>query len=399
MTVFAILDRTKAPFALSLAVLVLAAVEAGPLSAQQTTPYQPPASSAATVTGIPFGMAMPVNEAYLNEFINCDRTNRFRGQVMPLVRQCSGDANNVKALLRFPDGTVFYDSKLSLDIDGSWLACKGSGAPTSQCPTSYNWPVRESGHSQEHERFVDPDNVPYIVIPTTDTQGRSEREFRRLTGVEIGDLGIIVYRDMVVPVFVADGGPHNKLGEGSSRLHELIGADKCRSGQRRDNGTRLPSDKRWTSDLYCLGYRNVSEPRDVLTFIFPGSRSEIAGLGPVQALARIQQVAQQRFERLKHSARDPGRSPLRLKEPSEGRHFSIGQLVRFSGTADPAVNRIVASIGPGGPFRIANMTSAGPTWNFVATFRNPGKARVVTLQPFDSNDMPLTPLIFTITIE
>lgn len=397
MTVFALLDRSKAPLVSSLVVVFFAAGEACPLSAQPTT-YQPPASSAAAVSGIPFEKALPVSEGYRGEFINCDRTNRFMGQVMPPFRQCSGDPNNVRALLRFPDGTVFFDSKLSLDIDGSWLACKGSGAPTSQCPTSYNWPIRVSS-DEGHKRFVDPDNVPYIVIPTTDLAGRNEREFRRLTGVEIGDLGMVVFGDVVVPVFVADGGPHNKLGEGSSRLHELIGADKCRPGKRRDYGTRLPADKRWTSDHYCLDYRNVSESRDVLTFIFPGSRSEIAGLGPAPALVRIQQVARQRFERLKQPAPGPGRSPVQLQEPSDGKRFSIGHSVRFSGTADPAVKRIVASIGPGGPFRIANITNVGPTWSFLATFRNPGQARVVTLQPFDTNDAPLPPMTFTLTIE
>jgi hypothetical protein len=394
MTLFALLDRSRAPLSSCLVVVQLAA---GPLLAQPTT-YQPPARSAAAVFGIQFDKALQVNEGYRSEFINCDRTNRFRGQVMPSFRQCSGDANNVRALLRFPDGTVFFDSKLSLDIDGSWLACKGSGAPTSQCPTSYNWPIRVNP-GVEHKRFVDSDNVPYIVIPTTDLAGRNERESRHLTGVEVGDLGIIVYENVLVPVFVADGGPHNKLGEGSSRLHELIGADKCRPGKRRADGTRLPADNRWTSDHYCLEYRNVSESRDVLTFIFPGSRREIAGLGPAPALARIQQVARQRFEQLKQPPPGPSRSPVQLQEPSEVNRFSIGQPVRFSGTADPAVKQIVASIGPGGPFRIANITNVGTNWSFLATFRNPGQARVVTIQPFDTNGTPLPPLTFILTIE
>jgi hypothetical protein len=99
----------------------------------------------------------------------------------------------------------------------------------------------------------------------------------------------------------------------------------------------------------------VSEPRDVLTFIFPGSRSEIAGLCPAPALARIQQVARQRFERLKQPAPRPRHSPVQLQEPGEGKRSSIGQPVRFNGSADPAVKRIVATIGPGGPFRIANI--------------------------------------------
>lgn len=237
------------------------------------------------------------------------------------------------------------------------------------------------------------------MIPTTDLVGTNEREFRRLTGVQIGDLGIVVYGDAVIPVFVADGGPHNKLGEGSSRVHELIGEGKCLPGKRRDDGTRLPAEKRWTSDLYCLGYRNVSEPHDVLTFIFPGSRNEIAGLGPAPGLARIQQVARQRFDRLKQPSPGSGHSLLQLQEPSEGMRFSIGEPVRFSCTANPTVKLIVASIGPGGPFRIANITNVGQIWSFLSTFRNPGQARVVTLQPFDSNDAPLPHLTLTLTIE
>lgn len=93
----------------------------------------------------------------------------------------------------------------------------------------------------------------------------------------------------------------------------------------------------------------MRKPRDVLTFIFPGSRSEIAGLGPAPALARIQQVARQRVERLKQPAPGPGRSPVKLQEPSEGDRFSIGKPVHFTGTADPAVKRIIASMDPADP--------------------------------------------------
>jgi hypothetical protein len=47
-------------------------------------------------------------------------------------------------------------------------------------------------------------------------------------------------------------GPYNKLGEGSARVHELIGEDKCKTGKRRTDGkTRPDVEKRWTSDTYC----------------------------------------------------------------------------------------------------------------------------------------------------
>ncbi len=152
----------------------------------QTT-YTPPSQSATVLTGIPFDQAVTLDETYRKEFDKCDTSDIFKGKSMLGGRKCSGDKNNAKALLKFPDGTIFWESKLSLDIDGSWLACKGSGAPTSQCPTSFNW----STETQKPNKYVDPDNFPYIVIPTTNTDGSNDREFRNKTGIDMGDLGIV----------------------------------------------------------------------------------------------------------------------------------------------------------------------------------------------------------------
>jgi hypothetical protein len=174
--------------------------------------YLPPSQSSSVLTDIPFDKAMPIDEAYRKEFENCDKKDIFKGIKMPAFRGCSGDPNNLKALLKLPDGTIFWESKLSLDIDGSWKACKGGGAPTTQCPTSFNW----STETREPNKFVDPDNFSYIVIPTTNTAGGNDKEFRNKTGVGFGDLGIVIYKDKIVPIFVADGGPNNKMGEGSS---------------------------------------------------------------------------------------------------------------------------------------------------------------------------------------
>ncbi len=354
------------------------------------TVYTPPTQSASALTGIPFNQAVPLDEAYRKEFANCDANNVFKGQTMPSTRRCSGDKNNVKALLKFPDGTIFWESKLSLDIDGSWKACKGGRGPSDQCSTSFNW----STETQEPNKFVDPDNFPYIVIPTTNLTG-NDLEFRNKTGIKFGDLGIVVYKDKVVPVFVADGGPHNKLGEGSSSLHQLIGEDKCKTGMWRNDGTTLPDDKKWTSDKYCLGYNNSSVPDKVLFFVFPSSRTEIAGLKPAQALAKIQAEAPKRFAQLKTNTEPV----LKLNQPTSGQSFSVNMPVTFSGTAKPEVETIKASIGPGGPFPIAELSNVGDKWIFTQTFRNTGKNRPVTLQPFDANNKPLAPLTFTITIQ
>ena len=355
----------------------------------QTT-YTPPSQSATALTGIPFDQAVPLDETYRKEFDKCDTSDTFKGKSMVGGRKCSGDRNNAKALLKFPDGTIFWESKLSLDIDGSWLACKGSGAPTSQCPTSFSWP----NVSKIPNKYVDPDNFPYIVIPTTNIDGSNDREFRNKTGINMGDLGIVIYKDKIVPVFVADGGPHNKLGEGSSLVHKLIGEDKCKPGMWRNDGT-TPPDEKWTSDKYCTDYNDVSTSGKILSFVFPGSRTEIAGLTPTQALAKIQSEAPKRFAKLKTNSE----SALKLEQPKSGQRFSVNTPVTFSGTAKPEVTKIKATIGPGGPFTIAELNNVAGNWTFTQTFRNTGENRTVTLQPFNSQDQPLKDLTFTVTIE
>lgn len=317
--------------------LILINWTASPTLAQVS--YTPPTQSVSALKDIPFNQAVPVDEAYRKEFENCDKRDTFRGFTLPNIRKCKDDPNNVKALLKFPDGTIFIESKLSLDIDGSWLACKGQGAPTSQCPTSFNW----STEIQEPNKFVDPDNFAYIVNPTfnfqsSDTSGN--KLFEKKTGVKLGDLGIVVYKDKVVPVFIADSGPYNKLGEGSSLLHQLIGEDKCKAGKRRTDGKTRP-DKRWTSDAYCTDYKNASVADKVLFFIFPNSK--IPGLSPTNATAKINAEALKRFEKLKDN-RDV---VIQLTQPTSGQSFLASTDVNFSGIANPEVTRIKATIGPG----------------------------------------------------
>jgi hypothetical protein len=90
---------------------------------------------------------------------------------------------------------------------------------------------------------------------------------------------------------------------------------------------------------------------------------------------------------------------IKLSQPTSGQSFSVNTLVTFSGTAKPEVTKIKATIGPGGPFTIAEINDVAGTWTFTQTFRNTGKDRMVTLQPFNSQNQPLKDLTFTITIE
>jgi hypothetical protein len=251
---------------------------AASFSAPHTAPpesYSPPQDSADVLREIDFANALPVDEEYRGEFGRCDRENIFRGVHMTGLSECSDDPNRVKALSRFPDGTVFFESKLALDLDGSYKACNDPGE-TDQCSTWYHWPELEGPAS-----FVDSEKFPYVVIPISGHDGNGDREFRDQTSVNKGDIGVVVYRDQVVPVFVADGGPGNKLGEGSAALFRELGEDRCRS---------------MGAEGHCKDYRDVGISRGVLFFLFPHSR--LAGLTPDNAIENIRREALRRFAEL-----------------------------------------------------------------------------------------------------
>jgi hypothetical protein len=352
--------------------------------------YPPPSQSMTVLKDIPFNQAVPVDETYRKEFEKCDKKNIFRGLPVPSDRLCKDDPNNVKALLKFPDGTIFYESKMSLDRDGSWITCKGNKKTSDLCSTSLPWP----NISQEPDKYIDSDNFPYIVNPALNFKRKFDKEFQNKTGTNLGDLGIVIYKGKVVPVFIADNGPYNKLGEGSARVHELIGEDKCKIGNRRTDGkTRPDIEKRWTSDTYCTDHNDFSVEDKVLFFIFPNSK--IPNLSPSNAITKINTEALKRFENLK----DNRNAVIKLDQPSSGQSFPLNTPVTFSGTAKPEVTKIKATIGPGGPFVIAELSDVAGTWTFTKTFLNTGKDRTVTLQPFNSQNQPLKDLTFTITIE
>lgn len=44
----------------------------------------------------------------------------------------------------------------------------------------------------------------------------------------MGNMGIVIYRDKWTPAFIADGGPFMRLGEGSSKVFEVLGETRCK---------------------------------------------------------------------------------------------------------------------------------------------------------------------------
>ena len=99
-----------------------------------------------------------------------------------------------------------------------------------------------------------------------------------------GDLGVVIYRDKSVPVFVADTGPTARIGEGSAALMRVLGVDRCLERN---------------TDGHCTKYNNSSIEEKVLFFIFP--ESKIKGLKRETALKTINEKAMKRFDDLVRS--------------------------------------------------------------------------------------------------
>jgi hypothetical protein len=254
--------------------------QAGPVA----DAHAPPEKSAALMSGIDFAAATPLNEDYRMQFVACDGDapdgvgkDMFRGHSMRREGRsenqqyylCSRDPSHVAALLKLADGAVYWESKMALDVDGAWAAWNGIPGATDQKETSMQWPDVSDKHAQAAQ--VNPDRFPFIVMPVAglraltgaDAKTRGA-EFATQTGLGMGDMGVVIYRDQWTPVFIADGGPFMKLGEGSAKVFESIGQSRCRGWDE--------------TGEHCIGavagkypYRNFGLSRDVVFILYPGS--------------------------------------------------------------------------------------------------------------------------------
>jgi hypothetical protein len=198
--------------------------------------YTPPPSSAVLVQGIPFESAKDIAQSCKRLFDAADQGPHNR------------DLSRCKALLLLPDGTVFWSSKMAIDADGpaadsGRLSGSRLDPPDGQDDTSYHYPDNGLGLAAEV--------VPYIVLPGG--------TFGKDTGLELGDMAVVIFGDKMAAAVAGDIGPVKKIGEGSIRLHELLhppAPDPCISRDANNN---------------CQKVRNASIGEDVLFFVFPGS--------------------------------------------------------------------------------------------------------------------------------
>lgn len=200
-------------------------------------PFTPPPASAGQCKGVPFNTAANVAAANKAAFDAFDSTPAGKN-----------DPSLCKALLKFPDSTVFWSSKMAIDADGP---AAGPGRRTGSQLDPGSGQDDTSLHFAGSGRGLPSETMPYIVLPGG--------TFRANTGLALGDVAVVIFKDKITTAICADMGPTKKIGEGSIRVHEAFhppAPDPC--------SVRQP-------DGSCKRIHNASIEQDVLYFVFPGS--------------------------------------------------------------------------------------------------------------------------------
>ncbi len=332
-------------------------VAIGPVGVRK--PYSAPTHSLEALRNIPFRSGRAIDEAYRLQFAECDMRDRFGTRRLP-KGGCSREPNEFNAFLRLPASeigaeAVFMDSALSLDLSGGWLACgRGGSRPIDAraCGTFFDYPgvssdAYEALGSRWNELFVSSDTVPYITIPASAPPGKDSlaqgRLFSELSGIEIGDIGVVIYRDRIVPLLVANAGPTHRTLGGSLALFDAIGVERCR--------TRMESDPRACSEAKGYGLGD-----NVVTVLFPKSRIE--GMSAETAVAKVRDRAMERLTNLFSSAQalaDAGQTDGQIRAPKPTPHpqITMAMMRRLdpaeAAAADSAVGRLDERRGPDGP--------------------------------------------------
>lgn len=237
--------------------------------------YTPPSESGTSVDGVPFDKALPAAKLLKAAFDSCD------------LAACKLDPSRNKALLKFPSGAVFYESKMAIDIDGSALAAKKYRDAVANHERVIDQPDTSLRYADGTS--LDADKILYIAVPGGN--------FRNELHVNLGDVVAVIYRASITYAVVGDVGPKAKIGEGSLELHEKLGHDACRS--RDDHGK-------------CQEGSNSSIGSEVLFFIFPNSGKKLMslksptqlqdGVMPANLNAKVEELGRSLFQSLKDSA-------------------------------------------------------------------------------------------------
>jgi hypothetical protein len=146
----------------------------------------------------------------------------------PRTNTISQSFSGKKFMCKFPNGQLYFESKLALDTDGSVFAKQD---PSGQAATSAK---------DANGNFLDADRINYFVLPGG---------FASKHHIRIGDIGVVINGIRKVYACFGDVGPSHSLGEGSISLHRELGHETVVGGH----------------------FINAGLPGGMITIVFPGS--------------------------------------------------------------------------------------------------------------------------------
>jgi len=202
--------------------------------------YKPPVASKKPLEGVPFDKAVDTATDAKARYDAYDKTPAGKN-----------DPSKCKAILKFPDGTIFWSSKMAVDADGD--ASKPGRPKGKELDPG-------SGQNQTSLRFANgkslsSEAIHYIVLPQSPAADGSAFH----PDLEKGDVAVVVYKDKITAAICGDMGPVKRIGEGSIRVHEDFhppAPDPCKLRDKKEG--------------FCRRILNASIEEDVLFFVFPG---------------------------------------------------------------------------------------------------------------------------------
>jgi hypothetical protein len=283
--------------------------------------FDPPNASKQLLEGIPFDQA---NDTAPNAKARYDAFDKTAAG--------KKDPNKCKALLQFPDGTVFWSAKLAVDADG---------APSA--PGRPNGKQLDPGSGDDKTTltftdgaFLSSEAHHYVVLSQGSTSNGKNNGKPFHPDLRLGDVAIAIYKDKITAAICGDLGPNRKIGEGSIRVHEDFfppAPDPCKA--------RDPNDK------HCVRILDASIDEDVLIFVFPGS-SFAEGLTPTTIESKVKERAFTRFNQLKGLsgfASHAGALPIaNSQQPTSKVNNLIAILEQHHGSNNPHTKPIVEFI-------------------------------------------------------
>lgn len=153
-------------------------------------------------------------------------------------------------------------------------------------------------------------------------------------------------------------------------------------------------------------HRDANRPR------YPGSAGCIVFIDPHwtnfqnfmreyknRGFSQISLIVEYNTPAITPSVTPAGQEFFKVNQPTSGQNISVNQAITFSGTAKPEVSTIIALVGPGGPFKIADLKNVDSTWSFTQTFITRGVNRPFRFRAFDSSGDHLQDISFNLTVQ